>query len=132
MQSGPLYAKFELVNNLDRRFKVIQRRARKLLAKRRGLEPLEVEWRVGSIHDLRRTYGTWLRDAGRPLDEIQRLLGHADITTTIRFYIGRNRQSDELVRAALDGAGSRPKSDLNAGQDRSTADETTVRLSKIA
>jgi integrase len=89
-----------------------------------------------TAHDLRRTYATWMRDANPPvpLDIIQRLLGHSDISTTIRFYLGDNRQSDDLVRAAL--AGNRPKQDLMATatgvEGGSTSEKSAVTLSKTA
>lgn len=38
-----------------------------------------------TIHSLRHTYASWLRQRGLGLDEIQPLLGHADIATT-RIY----------------------------------------------
>ena len=36
----------------------------------------------GRLHDLRHSYATYLRMSGAGLDEIQKLLGHADIKTT--------------------------------------------------
>lgn len=39
-----------------------------------------------SIHDLRRTYCTRLIRAGVPLPTVQRLAGHRDIKTTMRYY----------------------------------------------
>lgn len=38
-------------------------------------------------HDTRRTYAKWLRDAGMPMEEIKRQLGHKSIETTDK-YIG--------------------------------------------
>jgi len=37
------------------------------------------------LHDLRRTYGTWLLQNGADLASIRDLLGHADITMTSRY-----------------------------------------------
>lgn len=36
-------------------------------------------------HTLRHTYGSWLVEAGRPLTEVQKLLGHGSVTTTARY-----------------------------------------------
>lgn len=36
-------------------------------------------------HDLRHTAATWLRQGGAPLEIVQRVLGHASITTTQRY-----------------------------------------------
>ena len=45
-----------------------------------------------TIHDLRSTYVTRLILAGVPLPTVQRLAGHADIKTTIKFYTWINDQ----------------------------------------
>ena len=37
------------------------------------------------LHDLRHSYASFLISAGRSLFEVQRLLGHADAKTTIRY-----------------------------------------------
>jgi len=37
------------------------------------------------IHDLRHTYASWLAMSGVPLQQIQALLGHAHISTTLRY-----------------------------------------------
>lgn len=36
-------------------------------------------------HDLRHTHATWLRQAGAPIEVVQRSLGHADVHTTMRY-----------------------------------------------
>jgi integrase len=53
-----------------------------------------------SPHDLRHTYGSWLADAGIPVDVIQRRMGHTDVRTTMR-YIHEAHNADERVIAAL-------------------------------
>lgn len=39
-----------------------------------------------SPHALRRTFATRSLDAGRPLPEVQRQMGHGDMTTTVGYY----------------------------------------------
>ena len=48
-------------------------------------------------HDLRHTHATWLRQAGAPLEVVQRSLGHSKVTTTQRYA----HVDDGEVRAAL-------------------------------
>jgi integrase len=49
------------------------------LLQRAGIEDL-------TIHDMRRSFGKRLESAGVPLVGIQKLLGHANITTTAMHY----------------------------------------------
>lgn len=48
-------------------------------------------------HDLRHTHATWLRQAGAPVEVVQRSLGHADIATTMRYaHVADNELRDAL------------------------------------
>ena len=49
-------------------------------------------------HDLRRTAATWALQAGVRIDEVQLLLGHADIRTTMRYA----HRDPEAKRRAVD------------------------------
>ena len=51
------------------------------------------------LHDLRRTYITRLIRAGVPLPTVQKLAGHSDIKTTLKYY---NQVNDADLRAAVD------------------------------
>lgn len=68
----------------------VRRRFERLL-KRLGLPPL-------SVHDLRHTAASLLRDQGTELADIQDQLGHANLATTKRYYTARSPQA--LKRAA--------------------------------
>jgi integrase len=89
-----------LVNNLLRDFKRLQTRARALLAKRQGVELDKVEWRVGTVHDLRKGFGTVMAHRV-PMHELRRLMGHASITTTADYYLGVGDDVAAKVRAAF-------------------------------
>lgn len=50
------------------------------------------------FHDLRHTCGTWLRHQGVPLEVIQKILGHADIRTTMRYAHHGPSEKDEAMK----------------------------------
>lgn len=52
-------------------------------------------------HTVRRTVATLLREAGIPLVSIADRLGHADPTTTMSVYLGRNLEGDKSAPAAI-------------------------------
>ena len=99
--SGEMGPNYQLVNNMAVRFKAIQRKARAAAAAQQGTETGDVPWPVGSIHDLRRTYGTHMaREI--PLHVLKEYLGHADIKTTQAFYLAAESQDAANTRRALD------------------------------
>ena len=57
---------------------------------------------MGSPHDFRKTYGNTMKRHVSP-DVLQRLMGHADIATTMKFYTGTTAEDSARVRAALEG-----------------------------
>jgi integrase len=87
--------KIEFVNpvKLGRRYRHARKRA--------GLRPIR-------FHDLRHTFGTTCAAAGVPVRSIQEWMGHASITTTMRYMHFVNR-SDDAVKIsaafALEAAG---------------------------
>jgi integrase len=68
------------------------------LAQRNGLT------KKPRFHDLRRSYGGWLKSANVPLPEIQARMGHESITTTADVYSGVLDRTGDLADAALDTA----------------------------
>lgn len=86
LESGALRAKMDLVNNLLRQFNAIQVQTRKLLAEQRRVKVEKIDWRLGTLHDLRKSYGTHTAKYV-PMHELQKLMGHSSITTTADFYL---------------------------------------------
>jgi integrase len=60
-------------------------------------------------HDLRHTHATWLRQAGVPVEVVQRSLGHADIATTMRYAHVDDRELQEALRKLPSIGTSTPK-----------------------
>ena len=81
----------KVLNNLLRDFKVIQSRA----ALNAGLK----SWRVGTLHDLRKSYGTHTAEIV-PMHVLQKWMGHKDSSTTVRYYLGVPDRYAEIVRQA--------------------------------
>jgi integrase/recombinase XerD len=48
-----------------------------------------------TAHSLRRTFATKLRDNGVDITTVSELLGHADIHTTAKYYIGSNQKKNK-------------------------------------
>lgn len=63
-----------------------------------------------TIHSLRHTYASWLRQNGLGLDEIQPLLGHADIKTTMIY--AKVVSADTLDKASTALGLARPEGPL--------------------
>ena len=86
------------LNNLPRDFGVLQNAAHRLLVKRRKND--ESEWVRGTVHDLRRSYGTHMAKLVS-MNDLRRLMGHSSITTTADFYLGVSDDLAAKVNAAF-------------------------------
>ena len=89
-----------LVNNLLRMFKRLQGYARARLAAQRGVEIHEIEWPIGSVHDLRRSFATHMAPHVSMV-ELQHLMGHSSITTTAAFYVNVSDDLGEKLKVAF-------------------------------
>ncbi len=98
---GKLGPNYEPVNNLKARFDLIQKKARILLAAERGVAVEQVPWVAGTLHDLRRTYGTRMARV-IPMHTLKEFMGHAKITTTQEFYLAAETQDADTARVAMD------------------------------
>ncbi len=77
----------DLLNNFTREFNTIQTWAS--------------IYKLGTFHDLRKTFGTRAATAGVPVHELCKWLGHASITTTADYYLGIDDTAADRLRAAL-------------------------------
>jgi integrase len=79
-------------------FRAIQQTAIRLIAENRQLELSEVDWPLGTLHDLRKTYGSHVA-SHVPMHELRALMGHSTIVTTADYYLA---PSESLARRVAD------------------------------
>ena len=53
------------------------------------------------FHDLRHAYATWLISDGLPVNVVQRVMGHASVSTTLNLFVHPSSDHDDAVRAIL-------------------------------
>jgi integrase len=78
----------------------------------------------GTFHDLRRTYGTEMAEAGIPQHELAYLMGHSSVDITNRYYIKIQRdRAIERARIAV----NRNESIVGFSDDKSTRTSCVAR-----
>lgn len=92
LDSGVRRNRAETLNNVLRDFKRIQNHAAKRIQSNC--------WQLGTIHDLRRTYGTMMAEAV-PMHVLSQLMGHSDISTTAKYYLHVGEHHAGQIRRAL-------------------------------
>jgi len=97
---GSVPAKFDVINNMLRIFKTIQADGRAAIAESKDVPIEQVDWPIGCLHDMRRTYGTWMADK-IPMHVLQKYMGHQDISTTSKYYLGVTSESADRARQAV-------------------------------
>ncbi|MFC0527227.1 tyrosine-type recombinase/integrase [Phytohabitans kaempferiae] len=53
------------------------------------------------FHDLRHSYATWLADAGVPVNNLAKIMGHEKPSTTLNLYADHAREAQKRVRRAF-------------------------------
>ncbi len=101
LANGPLGPNYELVNNMNRHFDYVQRQAREALAKEREVATEKVPWERGTIHDLRRTYGTRMSRIV-PIHVLKEYMGHAKIQTTQEYYLAAEAEDADKARSGME------------------------------
>jgi integrase len=54
------------------------------------------------FHDLRHSYATWLISRGVPVNDVARVLGHSQITTTLNRYTHVLPNPESRIRSVFD------------------------------
>jgi YVTN family beta-propeller protein len=49
------------------------------------------------FHDLRHSYGTWLADDGVPVNKVQKVMGHENVTTTLQLYVRKTEDHGAIL-----------------------------------
>lgn len=63
------------------------------------------------FHDLRHSYATWLVTDGVPVNDVQRVMGHEQATTTLNLYTHHSGTATDRVRKTFDAFSLPPVED---------------------
>lgn len=67
------------------------------------------------FHDLRHSYATWLVSDGVPVNDVQRVMGHEQATTTLNLYTHGSGESASRIRGTFDAFSLPPAPDEPVG-----------------
>jgi integrase len=103
---GNKFRKVSIEQVLVNAFERVRRRSGNIVTVSRrmlvrwGKEALEIVGREkeGACHVLRRTAATLLREHGAELEQVQEVLGHSDVKTTLRCYVARKSKLTATTR----------------------------------
>ncbi|MGH8829108.1 MAG: tyrosine-type recombinase/integrase [Jiangellaceae bacterium] len=70
--------------------------------KRALAEVARNQYRGLTFHQLRHSYGTWLVSDGVPINDVQRLMGHAKASATLDLYVHHQKTLDGRVTELFD------------------------------
>lgn len=87
--AGPIMSS-RILPTMNDEFKAIQRAAASAIE--------DDNWRIGCLHDLRKSFGTRAAAAGVPMRELQAHMGHSTITTTAEFYVDIEPSAADRLR----------------------------------
>jgi len=54
------------------------------------------------FHDLRHSYATWLVSDGVPINDVAKVMGHEQTSTTLNWYTHSTRDRDRRILATFD------------------------------
>ncbi len=76
------------------------------------------------FHDLRHSYATWLVSDGVPVNDVQRVMGHEQATTTLNLYTHDSGSARTRVRGLFDAFSlPRPADETGPGHENSSEDD---------
>ncbi len=81
------------------RYKTLQDEARAWLAEKQGVNLDDIDWPVGTIHDMRKTYTNIMKRHVTP-DVLAKLLGD-NVETVVRYYATPTQDDAAIVRRAI-------------------------------
>ena len=83
----------------------IWKRARRIIAEQRGCLEHEVNWERPGWHAFRHTVATRAALAGMPVHLLKRIMGHANIKTTLEYYTHVTDGDAAVIRGVMERTG---------------------------
>ncbi|MBT8486058.1 MAG: site-specific integrase [Phycisphaerales bacterium] len=89
-REGKLHDHYRILTELNPKFRKIQLDAAAATGKK--------NWRIGTLHDLRKTFGSRAAAKGVPMTDLHKHMGHASIATTSENYVQPDEGAAERLR----------------------------------